>query len=201
MAVTIEDIQEVVSDVDLINQQIKNLEADRDAKLARIDVMDNERALSSSPDERDAETFRAEMLVLADEKVTTTRQNIKLSDWARTIDPAFAFRGWGIDNENDSLFPDFTVQVPQVITDDFVRNVNFFARITGPVQPSRLRISNHSFTMGYEGTFLKFSGDNSENAFTVCGSNRSGTSATKPLITVLRQLSQRAFSEQSSWLS
>lgn len=201
MAATIEDIAEVVTDVDLINEQIKQLQADRDAKLVLIDVMDNERALFSEGDIRDAETFRAEMLVLADEKLTTTKQNLKLSDWARTIDPSFAFRGWGIDNDNNLLFPEFTVEVPKVITDDFVRNVNFFARVVGTIQPARLRVANKSFTMGYEATFLKFTGEKSENAFTVCGSHRSGTSATRPLLAVLRQLSDRAFSEQSRWLS
>lgn len=196
MAVTVEDIKEVSDTVDLINDQIKQLEATRDAGIVRIAVLENERALFGVDDDRDVEALRAEMLALADETVTKSSREKKLTAWVQTLDPAFGFRGWGIDNDRNELFPDFSVEVPAEITDDFVRNVNLFARIVAPVQPARLRVINESFMMGYDGTYIKFDGDKLENSFTVCGTSRLGTSPTRPLLATLKTVSERAF---SSW--
>lgn len=196
MAATIEDIQGAVSDLDQINEEIQRLQADRDAKLTLIDVMDNDRALFTELDARDVEAFRAQMLVLADEQVTKSNQEKHLREWVQTIDPNLSMSGWGIDNETNTLFPSFEVIVPKEITDEFVRNINFLARVIDPVQPTRLRVSNRSFKMGYEATFLMITGDKLENAFTVCGSGHSGTSPVKPLLTTLRKISEQAF---SSW--
>jgi hypothetical protein len=192
---TLEDIKNVVNDVDLINTQIKQLEEARTAGLLRIDTMDNERALFTEEETRETEAFLAELLVLADEKVTSGREK-KLTAWAKTIDPNLSMRGWGIDNEKNELFPDFAVEVPKVITDEFVRNINFFAHIVSSVQPARLWVVNRTFLMGYDSTSLRFDGENLQDAFTVCGSSRSGTSKTLPLLATLRNLSERAF---SSW--
>lgn len=196
MAITMEDINKAAGNRDLLDAQIRQLEAERDAVIVNIAYLDNARALFNEEDTRDVDTFRVQMLELADETKTPAFRERLLQDWVKTIDSALTFRGWGIDNDRDELFPDFGVEVPKEITDGFVRNVNFFARVISPVQPARLRIVNETFMNGYTGTYLKFDGEKLENAFTVCGTSRSGTSVTSPLLATLRTISERAF---SSW--
>lgn len=196
VAVTMEDIAKAVGNRESLDAQIRQLEEERDAAIRNVAVLDNARALFNEDDTRDEDSFRAELLELSEESQFPDR---KLKDWAKSIDPALSFRGWGIDNERNELFPDFSLEVPKEITDELVRNVNFFARIVSPVQSARLRIVNESFMMGYEGTYMKFDGAKLENAFTVCGTSRSGTSATAPLLATLRSVSERAFSSWNSY--
>lgn len=195
-AITVEDIANAAGNLNLLNKQIKELEAARDAAMVNLAIIENARVLFGVSEDRDAEAFRAQMLELADETKTPVFRERMLQEWVKTIDSAFTFRGWGIDNDRDELFPDFGVEVPKEITDDFVRNVNFFTRIVNPVQPARLRITNEAFMMAYQPTNLNFDGAKLENAFTACGTSRSGTSQTRPLLATLRIISERAF---SSW--
>lgn len=192
MAATMEDITKETADVELLDAQILELKEKRDAKNARIQVLDNERALSAAP-ERDVEAFRKELNFLADEDNKMPNRAKAVSEWLKQIDPAFSFRGIGIDNETNTLFPSIALTVPETVTDEFVQNVKFLADVMLPGNPRRLAVINERFLMGYSTTFLRFSGENNENAFTVTGSGLSGTTKTLPLITVLRDISERSW--------
>lgn len=122
-----------------LQAQKSALEAQRRATVASIETKRNDAVLSAET--RSVDELAAELNALYDSTGWGNNDFRALTVWARTIDPAFTYRGDGISQDDSVMFPVFEIELPVEVTDETVRNISLLAQAVSTIHPARVTIA------------------------------------------------------------
>lgn len=132
-----------IADVDAqlrdLEAQKSALEAQRKTAVESVEAKRNEAALA--PENRSLDNLVAGLDAIYDSSGWGSNDYRALTAWARTIDPAFTYRGDGISDERNIMFPVFEIELPAEMTDETVRNVSLLAQAVSTIHPARITIA------------------------------------------------------------
>lgn len=177
----------IEAELNAVELQRANLEALKQVSLQSIASKQN--AIVLNKEDRSVEEFAARLAEIYDPQGWGSNDYKALIAWGRTIDPAFTYRGDGISADDNLMFPVFEINIPEVLTDDFVRNVSFLAKVVSTIHSARVTIAKEIVSDYQQTPALDFVGIDGSMVIEKTGYWSRTKTTPEPLFTALKRLS------------